>query len=473
MLITASVGAQEDAALIQRLERQLRQIDSTYRLAVPLDKPITEQVLFDYGGSTRFGFMSVDNEFGSTRILRQTDTLLFAQAELYGAHRFYGRLRFLYNDFNAGDSFDDRGDRLLNPIGDRYWYQFDLRSATMAETGYRIDHNINIKGGRQFVQWGSGLTLSNTLYAGLLDVEFNKIGLIGLVGLTPASGTIDFDGSRPGFDIDTQRAYYGGIVEYRGAPTHRPYVSLLVQRDKNDDFEVFETLTFDYPTDFKYDSEYLAIGSRGSIGPQLLYRAELVYEAGDGLSNSFDGATGFPVAQTSESIEALAGLASLSYLFRDDSDMRIDFEIMGGSGDDDRRDSSDTFGGNQTGTNDTAFNSLGYVNTGLALAPEISNLLAFRLGWSMSPQLSGRPSKAMRLGVNGFLFAKIDSAAPLNVHTTDDTFVGGEIDLAFDWQITSDFSTSLRYGLFLPGDAMPDGEDKPRHFLYAGVMYEF
>jgi hypothetical protein len=200
---------------------------------------------------------------------------------------------------------------------------------------------------------------------------------------------------------------------------------------------------------------------------------EIVHEFGEGLSNSFDTATGLAVSQTTEDIDAWAGLLGVSYLLRDEADSRIDLEVIGGSGDKDRFDSADTFGGNRSRTDDHAFNSLGYVNTGLALAPEPSNLLALRLGFSTSPLKGVKGFDKVRVGVSGFLFAKIDEDAPLNINTTASTFLGGEIDLFLDWRITSDLNAHVRYGVFLPGDAIPSGEDDPRHFLYAGLGYAF
>ena len=470
----APAFGQQDADVVRRLERQLREFDSMYRLAIPSDQPIAERLLLDFGGTYRFGFYAIDAPSGETRILRQSDARLYLRAELDGAHRFFGRLRFLYNDWNGGDSFDGRGDELADPIGERYWYQFDLRGAIRADRGEHVPYNVNIKAGKQFVTWGSGLTLSHALYAGLLNVELADFGLIGLVGLTPSGDTVDFDGSRPGFDTDTDRVFFGGALEYRRSANHRPYVFLLAQRDHNDrDFATFASPFGPIPTRFNYDSTYLGAGSRGSVGANLRYRVEIVHEFGEGLSNSFDTTTGLAVSQTTEDIDAWAGLLGLTYLLRDEADSRIDLEVIGGSGDEDRVDSADTFGGNRSRTDDHAFNSLGYVNTGLALAPEPSNLLALRLGFSTSPLKGVKGFDKVRAGVSGFLFAKIDEDAPLNINTTASTFLGGEIDLFLDWRITSDLNAHVRYGVFLPGNAIPSGEDDPRHFLYAGLGYAF
>jgi hypothetical protein len=459
--------------VVQRLERQLRQVDQEYRLTIPPGQPIEERLLLDYGGTFRFGFYSIDGPTGSSHFLRLYDLRLYLRAELDGAHRFFGRLRFLYEDWNSGDSFDGRGDELANPIGERYWYEFDLRGAVLASRGERLPYNVNLRTGKQFVEWGSGLTYSDALYAALLDVEAFDLGLIGLAGVTPGHDTIDFDGSRPKFDTNTERAYAGAALEYRAPETHRPYAFFLVQRDNNsEDFTVFQGPLGPIPTSFNYDSYYVGLGSRGTLASNLRYRAELVYEFGEGLSNSFDDATGLAIPQTEEDIDAWAGVAGLTWLLGDAGDSRIDFEVMAASGDKDRLDAANTFGGNRTGTDDHSFNTLGYVDTGLALAPNLSNLLITRLGASTYPFRATSGLGRLRTGAAGLLFFKIDSDAALNIRSKDDTFLGGEIDVFADWRIASDVSMNVRYGVFFPGEAACCPDD-PRHFFYVGFNYAF
>lgn len=455
--------AQSNGDLIKSLERQMRQYDEVSRQKVSANQPISERLLIDYGGSVRFGFLSVDDEQGHARILRQSDALLYVLAELDGAHRFYGQLRFLYNDFNDGDSFTGDGDEFEDPIADRYWYQFDLRGLHQAQTGEWSDANVNVKVGRQFVQWGAGLALSDVLYAGVFDFELADFGFVGLVGLTPDDDTVDFNASRPEFDENTRRAYYGGMFEYRGLAEHRPYVSFLAQRDHNDNNDVFAPTTR-----FGYDSEYIGVGSQGAIGPVITYRAELMHESGSTYS---DPTRGTP--QTRDKVDAWAGVLTLIYALRDANDTRTEFELLGASGDGDRIDGSDTIGGNLTGTDDNAFNSLGYVNTGLALSPDLPNLLMLRFGASTSPAVSLLDNDWLRVGVNGFLFFKTDANAAMSIATDDNKFVGGEVDLLLDYRITSDVTASLRYGVFFPGAAIPETQDNIRQFFYAGVSYAF
>lgn len=472
-LLASPAFAQSDPQAVQRLERQLRETDQQLRVTVPPDQPISERLLFDAGATLRFAYYFVDDSSPNRRELRQYEGRVYARAELDGAHRFYARLRFQYDDFNPGDSFDGRGDDWNDPFLERVWYEFDLRGLERARTGTTIDHNVNVRAGKQFINWGSGLTLSNTLFAGVADLEFGSLGLTLLGGITAPKDVIDFDGTRPSFDSSVHRTYVGGQLEHRGLASHRPYISFLAQIDPGEhDFFDFGGL---FPTRYGYDAQYLAVGSRGAVAPSWTYRAELVKQFGRTYSSSLDPAGIGAVAQTRDDIDAWAGLLGFTWLASDDADTRVDLELVGASGDDDRLSATDTFGGNAPNTTDRAFNSLGYVNTGLALAADPNNLLSFRAGVSSTPWKNSHGAFSdLRLGLDGFLFVKADADAPISVPTTrGDAFVGGEIDVSVEWRILSDITASVRYGIFIPGDAMPAFADDLRHFLFAGVTYAF
>ena len=62
-----------------------------------------------------------------------------------------------YNDYNAGDSFDGFGSRLINPDFDRAYYSFDLQRYESAYNGKFINYDVNFEGGRDLVYWGNGL----------------------------------------------------------------------------------------------------------------------------------------------------------------------------------------------------------------------------------------------------------------------------------------------------------------------------
>lgn len=471
--------AQADADLTQRLQRQLRQIEQQSLMRVNPELSIGERALIDYGVVATFGFLAVDDTQQRTRILRQTDVQAFAYANIDGgAHEAFGRLRFTYQDFEDGDSFDGTGDGLVDPLSDRYWYKFDLRRAIEAYQGRYSKHNLRLQVGRQYVHWASGLAFSDQLYAARVWFEFDDwFELEGLVGTTPASTVVDFDASRPSFDGDTKRDYIGGRITLTAIENHRPYFYTLIQRDRNDqDFFIIPAAPgFAFPTRFHYDSEYWAIGSTGSITPKLSYEIEGIYQTGENLSNPVPPFVLPAIPQTEEDIEAWAARGLLRYDFFDEQFSRIEVEAIYTTGDDDRAlDTSNTFGGNTTGTDDNAFNSLGFANTGLAYAAPLSNLTMVRLGGSTYPlrSLDDNLFRRFQIGADGFFFFKSDPQAPLDEPTSQDSFLGWEIDGYVNWRLTSDLAVFARYGVFFPGAAIADDGDA-RHFFYSGVTYSF
>jgi hypothetical protein len=74
----------------------------------------------------------------------------------------------------------------------------------------------------------------------------------------------------------------------------------------------------------------------------------------------------------------------------------------------------------------------------------------------------------MQVGSDVFLFHKEDKNAPIDELTKMKSFLGTEADLFMNWQVTSDMSVVVRYGVFFPGSAIVTDKD-PRHFLYTGI----
>lgn len=461
----AALNRQEE--VINRLEMELQEQDMAYRQAMSEAQTINERLTLDYGGSFRFGLAGIDNAQGNTRTLRQYETNLYLVSKLDAGHTFFGNLRFLYNDWNSGDSAD--GDGWLYPYGNRYWYQLDTRALNMHKTGTPGDLNFNIKVGRQFLNWNSGLAFSNDMYAFLGTATWGPVAFSGLYGRTARSGLYDFDPSRPQYDSSTDREYWGMKLEADLLPEFSPFVSYLVQRDHNDD----ETLnTIFGPVDFKYDSEYLSFGAAGTIGPQFTYSLEVVHETGTTLSSPFV-LPFFPADQTSDEIDAWAGVLNMAYALRNDTNARIDMSLAAGSGDDDRLTSAGTIGGNAPNTTDRAFNSLGYINTGLALAPQISNLMMLRIGGSTAIPIDTKRPNSLRAGADFFFFRKVNAGSANSFASTTDKSIGWEMDWKVDWRIMTDVNFNFRYGVFFPGGGMPTGLDNVRHFVYGGISYSF
>jgi hypothetical protein len=469
LVLVGSAFAQADE---RRAERAIRQADPTItgdeRLQVDTDLALIERSIIDVGGFVALTAVWLDDSSDNNRRLIQPEATIYGRGIFDGgAHTVFARARARYRAFSEGDSFDGRGDRWTETVFDRWWYEFDLARLVAAHEGRSLDWNVNLRAGRQFVDWGAGLALSEQLYAARATVTLGPVDVQGLIGITPGDDeTItDFDASRDDFNEDTERAFFGGMITYTFPSTHEIYGYVLHMGDDNSGDRPRAPIVPE-PVQFEYDATYLGIGSTGSIGPQLRYVGEFVYQFGDSQSDPLRG------PQEEEDISAWAARAQLTYLLRDAWLTRFEFEALFASGDDDRLVTTDTVGGNLAGTDDNAFNSLGFVNTGLAFAPALSNLMLFRAGVATFPLREFEGFDRFQIGVDAIVHNKLDSDAPIEEPTTDDTYLGFETDLFLNWRITSDLSFTARYGVFFPGDAIATQTDA-RHFVFLGATLQF
>lgn len=461
---------------LERFQRQLEQIRRDTILEVDPNVPLGQRTYIDYGAYVTAGYLSLDDNNDDNHVLRQYELFPYFRVNFDGAHELFFRGRAGWRDFNDGDSFDGRGDERIDPDIDAGYYRFDYARSRAAYRGEQVDHNLIVKGGRDLVYWGSGLVLSQDVDGVTLDLSWrNDLQLYVIGGVTPAR-TVDFDASRPRFDHNTRRGFYGAMLS-KQLGEHRPYVYALAQRDYNDDDALVQGPIV---TEFEYDSHYLGVGSAGSFGNRWLYSVEAVHEGGTALSNSFEGDSLFitPVAQAEEDIDAWAANLRLDYLLADVRRTRLTGEVIVASGDDDRvLSTSDTFGGNTPGTDDNAFNGFGLLNTGLAFAPQLSNLTSLRFGASTFPFADGGGVMSrVQVGTDVFLFYRTDDEAvidePLLIDAGGEPYLGWEPDVFLNWQVTSDVTLSVRYGVFFPNDEVFES-DEPRHFIYTGVTYAF
>lgn len=475
MLITAAAlagsGALATAVLGQdvdqrRIERQLRVADTPLNRYLPdPNLSLEERSVLDVGGNLSFQAAFLRDSGQNTRRLLQPEVSLYARGSIDGAHSAFFRATAAYRDYSPGDSFDGRGDRLAEPVPDRYWYEFDLRRAVQAGSQQDIVGNFNIRVGRQFVDWGSGLALSETLYAVKPTIEFDRtLRLEGLAGITP-DHTADFDTSRQDFDEKTRRTYFGARLVYRDPSANEYYVSYLYSGDNYNRTRSRPPIVFS-DAQFDHSSHFLSLGANLSLSDNLLLLGEGVVQLGSTFSDPLRG------IQTRDSVAAGAGRLQATYLFRDQLRGRMEVEFLVGTGDDDRLSPTDTVGGNASGTTDHAFNSLGFANTGLAFSGGLSNLWSTRVGYSFEPFADLGATSALQLGIDGFLFNKVSTRAPIDEQTNNQRFIGGEIDVYMNYRITSDLALSARYGVFFPGSAIEPSR-RSRDFALFSVVLSF
>ncbi|CAN5660470.1 hypothetical protein BH09PLA1_BH09PLA1_37580 [soil metagenome] len=479
----------DSAALAQspvdRADRTLERIRREQTLSIDQNVAPDRRAFLDYGGFVALNYASLDDSNGQNHGLRQVDLIGFARLNLDGVHEIFLRARTGYQDFNPGDNFfpDRSNDGWVDPDLERGYYRFDLRRAIEAYRGRESDSRFTFQVGRDLVLWGNGLVLSTVLDGGVISFESPAINLDLVAGITPTR-TVDFDTSRPAFDHNTRRFFYGALAS-KQLGTHRPYIYGLVQRDMNNRdsaaidvgaTKMVDGVTVSVPaqTTFNYDSFYIGIGSRGSLTQQLVYGIEAAFETGNTLSNSFTlmGNNPTPAMQSTDTIIAFAIDAQLDYLFNDPNHTRISAEFMYASGDADRGSSTDTFNGNRRNSTDRGFNAFGLLNTGLAFAPAVSNLMSVRVGAATFPFQFGGPLERMQIGTDVFAFAKARSSGGFAEPTDDSRFLGIEPDLFLNWKITSDLTLAVRYGIFFPSDTILS-EDRPRQFFFVGMTYAF
>lgn len=460
---------------VERADRTLERIRREQTLAIDRNVSADRRAFFDYGGFIAFNYASLDDSLRKNHGLRQADLIGYTRLNLDGVHEFFLRGRTGYQDFNPGDNFflDRDNDSWIDPDLDRGYYRFDLRRAMEAYRGREIDPRLTFQVGRDLVLWGNGLVLSTVLDGGVIGFESPALNLDVIAGITPTR-TVDFDTSRPAFDHNTRRFFYGAQIS-KQLGTHRPFAYALVQRDMNNRDSTTFPLGFDVaPTTFRYDSFYFGAGSRGSLSQQLLYGIEAAFETGRSLSNSFtinDIGQANAASQTNDAIRALALDVQLDYLLKDPGRLRLSAEIIYASGDSDRGSTTDTFNGNRRSTSDDAFNAFGLLNTGLAFAPAVSNLICVRVGAATFPLQFGEPLERLQIGTDFFAFAKARASGGFDEPTDDSHFLGVEPDVFLNWQITSDLTLAIRYGILFPSDTIR--EDRPRQFLFVGMTYAF
>lgn len=464
--VSALLGQVQPQGQLDRFERQLEQIQRQSRIVVDPTIPPTDRVLADYGAYLSISYLSLDDPTRNNHGLRQYEMVAYGRLNFDDAHEFFARIHTLYNDFNHGDSFNGRDD-YPTPRVERAYYKFDLKRSLAAYEGKTIDGDLVFTGGRQFVNWGNGLTLSDVVDGGTIAAAYGPFTLDLLAGVT-ANFVTDFDSSRPNFRNDTVRGLYGAMLGVR-LGKQRLFAYGLSQRDYNADRRL---VVNDIKTRFDYNSYYLAAGASGNLGDNLLYSAEGVYEGGNTLSNSFDASSSTQVTQTTDPIEAYAFDGRLDYVLADARRTRFSAELILATGDTDRISTNTTLGGNLSGTRDHAFNAFGLLNTGLAFAPAVSNIVVMRVGGSTYPLPSAGSLSQLQIGGDLLVFDKLVRDAPIDETTSNQRYLGSEGDVYLNWPITSDVTLAIRYGLFFPGSAIK-GDRSPRNFFFTGVTYAF
>jgi alginate export protein len=434
------------------------------QLRVRLDEqiPSAAEVGFEAGGWLNFALFHYDDaEAGMERTLRQYQMRAWASANIHGVHRFYVRGLLNWDEWGSGENpVPGRGDDFDSEV-ERLWYELDLGRLMQDASGEQPHWGARLKVGREFMTIGTALTLSLPLDMVQIRAHTPEWEFSMFLGNT-VDDSQNIDNSLL-VARRQDRLFFGAEVAYRGIPDHRLFTYFLGNWDD----------TTPHPRDpaqsYDYSSRYVGAGSEGVLVlPNLGYRAEVVGEWGRTYSEG--------VVHGQDRIRAMAVDFGLQYLVDCPSQPRFMFEYIYATGDSDRRlSSTSTVGGNRPGTRDNAFNAFGFRDTGIALAPQISNLHIYILGASFLPLEQIELCRKMEWGSKVFFYHKARAGGAISdTSATDDARgVGWEWDVFCNWRLTSDLAWTVRYGMFFPGSAYDSGDDSTRHFLYTGVTLSY
>lgn len=458
VMLAVVIAAQPPAAQAQQDSFFNRQqfLEEDIRRAIEADTPDPQRARLTYGGYVIPQWQEYEGTAGSEDNLRQVDLRLWFDLNFDGVHRVYARTRVAWTNFGPGDSPFSWNQDLLGPNLDRGFYEIRLSEALRRAGWADWPFASTITAGRQFVEFGNGLALSEVLDGATVRLDFPDWRFTGLAGRTILSrDNID----RSPVVADHMDRVFGGLqVDYLGLSRHQLFAYWFSQYDRTGE------RPRDPLQDYEYDSHYFGMGARGDIIQNLRYASELVFQTGHSQNAGVVGG--------SAAIRAMAFDQVFEYYFQHPSDPIISLQYAVATGDDDRLSANSSLFGNTAG-NDNAFQGFGYINTGYSFAPAFTNLQFLRLGGRFKPMPESECFKQLEIGTDFYWFWKQQKNGPISDFRANRPAheLGTEVDLYLNWRIFSDLAVTLRYGRFWTGDAFANSEK--RDFVYAGFIYSF
>jgi len=448
--VPAQVQPQEVFQRQEFLERRIRE-------RLERDMPPEQDALIEWGGFYIPSYTFYDDIDGGHAHMTEQDLRLWTQIQLDQVHRIFARMRLDYQDYAAGDAQGFRQHDLEGPNLEIGYYELDLTAAARKYWGQQWPVRILGRGGRQYIEVGRGIALGEILDAAWFQVETADWTFMGFAGRNIES-TDNIDLSAPGYSR-SRRTFYGGEFRYTALDQHEPYAFFVIQRDWSEEKPNVPN------QDWRYDSRYFGVGSRGSLASRVRYELESLWECGKSFANL--------QINDPEPIRGYAFNAQVDWYPDRPCNPVLSGEYGYASGDGDRQRATTAFLGNTPGTDDNAFQGFGFVNSGLALGARFTNLQFVRVGGQVTAYEDKKKAGRIDVGMDYYWLFKTDKDGPISDFRATDTSgdVGQEVDVFLEWRIFSDLSWSIRYGRFFPGQAYADRQ--PRDYLYTGLNISF
>ncbi len=415
------------------------------------------RLLMEYGGWLNYQFIDYDNYDNDAASLdglnhvHSADLRFWLKATLMPKetslseteHSLYLRFKDYYAEkrgANPGEAFDHDGPHL------------DYAYVTSVMNLFRFEV------GRRYFNMGKGIAYSS-VHDGM-QLNYLKPGWnVGLLASHTLPHEDNVDTSVPGYDKNSDRYFYGLGVGYAKIKNRQLYGYLLVQRDESNQRPENSSQHFDY------QSEYLGLGINGKVTPSLKYWVEVIKQTG--TSRVFG-------SNEKKNIEAWAMDAEVNYRPNILFNPRFSFEYAFGSGDADRVNVTDTEFGNTSG-DDENFQYFGYLSTGFALAPRLSNLHMIRCSVEINPFEKSKRFKELLVGVDYYEFYKHRKAGGISdlEASVSAPHIGSEIDFFLEWPLLSDCDLNVQFGHFMPADAYDASANSSENFLLVSLIHTF
>lgn len=317
----------------------------------------------------------------------------------------------------------------------------------------------SVKVGRQYFRLGRGLVLSNVLDGIKVKKHFIRSTIEAYYARTkPHDNNVDT--SVPGWDLGSERHFYGFSSNYRLNAGREWYTYFLWEEDKSKEKPENPDQAYDY------DAFYLGIGTRGSFTKTITYWGEMVRQKGEA-----------PVSGTNTTtrIDASAFTLGARWLPQIDKHPTLTLELLQGSGDTDRGSVTNAFGGKQTGTTDNNFLHFSAAGLGNAFSPRLSNLRSSRITLTVKPlEGKGRWDDLM-ISLVRSRYRKVRSLGAISelMASEPSRDVGTEDDLYISFKITDDVRANLVFGRFSPGSAFPVENRAKTNYVSVGISCTF
>lgn len=453
-IVLAAAPASAQGQSRQQFFQRRDFIDQRVRERLDADIP-DQQLVFVEGGGYFIPQWHEYDDVGEKSNYRFLDLRLWGQVVVDDVHRVYARMRLSYTDFGAGDSPFGWEEDVAGPNLDQAFYELQLSRAVEKYCGAVWPVDVRLTLGRQFIEFGQGISLSQILDGGVIDVESGqwRTRLMMANSIT----TQDNIDRSPQVADYMDRQFYGFQFDLLTMTDHQPYLYAFYQNDSTRERPA------EVPQDYEYNSGYIGLGSTGELVQNLRYGTEAIFEFGQSQK---------PLPGGRSNIRAFAFDQIFEYFFPGPHEPVASVEYILATGDQDRQFATDTLGGNMFGP-DHAFLGFGYVNTGYAFAPVLTNLHVIRLGGRFKPLPMVECLKELELGLDFFGYWKHEKDAPISDPQADRAHhdLGHEIDLYANWRVFSDLSIFLRYARFWTDDAFTI--DEKRDYAFAGMLISF